>query len=149
MRTVHRKIVGAFIFSADGKVLLGHNIKGGTYQGMLVIPGGGIEAGETELEAVKREILEETGIDISHGSIKQLEAATAGESQKTLRDTGETVLMKMEFYDFIVELADKAAAISLAFEDDFGEASWYTAAELQDAVIGPNTKITLQKLGFL
>ncbi|MDB5185620.1 MAG: hypothetical protein JWL85_143 [Candidatus Saccharibacteria bacterium] len=149
MRTVHRKIVGAFIFSRDGKILLGHNKKGGTYQGMLVIPGGGIEEGETELEAVKREMREEVGIDISDASIRQLEDIATGESEKTLKDTNEVVLMKMNFYDFEVKLHEEAKAVSLTFDDDFGDAQWYTAAALQNAPIGPNTKLTLQKLGFL
>jgi len=149
MRTLHRKIVGAFIFSSDDKVLLGHNIQGGTYQGMLVIPGGGIETGETQLDAVKREILEETGIDISAGSIRQLDFVTSGESKKTLRNTGEAVLMKMEFYDFVVKLDKPAAAIPMMFDDDFSDARWYTTADLQDLPIGPNTKATLLKLGFL
>ena len=149
MRTVERKIVGAFIFSSDGKVLLGHNKKGGTYQGMLVIPGGGIEEGETQLEAVRREMLEETGIDISRASIEQLEGTVTGESEKTLNDTNEVVLMKMEFYDFVVKFDQEAETITLTFESDFGSAQWYTSTELHNAFLGPNTKSTLQKLRFL
>lgn len=149
MRIVKREIVGAFIFSADGKVLLGHNKKGGTYQGLLVIPGGGIEQGETQLDAVKREILEEIGLDISPASIKQLENAASGESKKTLKDTNETVLMKMNFYDFEVKLPVKANSIQLVFDDDFGDAKWYSPTDLRNAPIGPNTKAVLQRLRFL
>lgn len=149
MRTVHRKIVGAFIFSNDGKVLLGHNRKGGVYQGMLIVPGGGIEEGETEVQALKREVLEETGIDISDAIIRRLETVEMGESEKTLKDTSEVVLVKMEFYDFSVTLPKESSAVSLVFEDDYADARWYTAAELKGALIGPNSKLTLQKLGFL
>ena len=149
MRTVNRKIVGAYIFSSDGKVLLGHNKKGGTYQNMLVIPGGGIEEGETQLQAVHREMLEEVGIDISPASVQQLDYVATGESEKTLPDTGEVVLMKMEFYDFVVRLDHQADAIALKFEDDFGDAQWYASSDLKDSLLGPNTKLTLQKLHFL
>lgn len=149
MRMVNRKIVGAYIFSNDGKVLLGHNKKGGTYQGMLVVPGGGIEDDETQLEALHREMFEETGIDLSQATVKQLDHVATGESEKTLKVTGEVVLMKMAFYDFIVYLDQEAAIIALKFEDDFGDAQWYTASELQDALLSPNTKLTLQKLNFL
>ena len=149
MRTINRKIVGAFIFSSDDKILLGHNKKGGTYQGMLVIPGGGIEEGETELEAVKREILEETGVNLASATITQLDNVATGESEKTLKDTNEVVLMKMQFFDFTAKLNETADQVSLRFDDDFGDAQWYSAEELRNAQIGPNTKLTLQKLGFL
>lgn len=149
MRTVHRKIVGAFIFSREGKVLLGHNKKGGTYEDMLVIPGGGIEGGETERAAAQREILEETGIDITNATMTQLEFVATGESQKTLKDTNEVVRMKMEFYDFVVKLDKNAHDVTLAFDDDFGDAQWYTPAELQTLMMSPNVRSVLQKLRFL
>lgn len=149
MRIVNRKVVGAYIFSSDGKVLLGHNKKGGTYQGMLVVPGGGIEENETQSQAIQREILKETGINISTASIKQIDYVAYGESEKTLKETNETVIMKMKFYDFVVKLDQDANTINLKFEDDFGDASWYTADELQNRQLGPNTKRTLQKLNFL
>lgn len=43
MRTIHRDIVGGFIFSKDGKVLLGKNRTGGVYEGSYVVPGGGVD----------------------------------------------------------------------------------------------------------
>ncbi|HJQ08177.1 MAG TPA: NUDIX hydrolase [Candidatus Saccharimonadales bacterium] len=116
---------------------------------MLVIPGGGIEAGESKLQAVMREIFEETGIDITGATITRLDNVATGESKKTLKDANEVVLMKMEFYDFTVRLHEEASAVSLRFNDDFGDAQWYVADELENAQIGPNTKLTLQKLGFL
>ena len=42
MRTIHRDIVGGFIFSKDGRLLLGKNCKGGVYEGSFVVPGGGV-----------------------------------------------------------------------------------------------------------
>ena len=94
MRTIDRDIVGAFIFSKDDQILLG---KGGVYPGKWIVPGGGIEPGETKLAALKREILEETGIDISGDKVEALKEVLEGESQKTLRDSGERVLVKMRF----------------------------------------------------
>ncbi len=149
MRIINRKIAGAFIFSSDGKVLLGHNKKGGTYQGMLVIPAGGIKEHETPFEAVKREVSEETGLDISHASVKQFKTIATGESEKTLKDTNEVVHMKMEFYDFEVRMQEESKSLTLTFEDDFGDAKWYTPAELRNLPIGPNSQAVLQKLHFL
>jgi len=64
MRTIYRDIVGAFIFSKDGYTLHGKSTRG-TYDGCWIVPGGGIEDGESKEEAGNREILEEVGLDIS------------------------------------------------------------------------------------
>ncbi len=107
LRTIKRDIVGAFIFSSDGKLLLGKNIKGGVYPDHWVIPGGGIEPNETKIDALKREIKEETGIDITTAEIEQIEGVLNGQSEKVLRETGEKVLVDMDFYNFKVTLQEK------------------------------------------
>lgn len=53
--------VGALIFNQEGKVLL---LKSGKWRNKYVIPGGHIELGETMEDALRREIKEETGLDI-------------------------------------------------------------------------------------
>jgi nucleoside triphosphatase len=53
--------VGALIFNPEGKILL---IKSYKWRGKYVIPGGHIELGERMEDALKREIKEETGLDI-------------------------------------------------------------------------------------
>jgi hypothetical protein len=93
--------------------------------------------------------LEETGIDIADAQIEQIEGATTGESEKTLRDSGERVLMKMTFYDFKVLLPLSADDVVLKFEDDYSGASWYTSQELTGLSIGPATRATLEKLKFI
>ncbi len=56
-----RSVAGVVL--KDGKVLLArHTYGNGT--GLLVIPGGFVDAGETPQETLKREFLEETGIVI-------------------------------------------------------------------------------------
>lgn len=149
MRTIERDIVGAFIFSSDAKVLLGHNKKGGVYQDQLVVPGGGIEEGESKSNALKREILEETGIDITDAVISEIEGVSVGESEKTLRDTGEKVLVKMQFHDFEVQLGVNSSEVELKFEDDYEAAQWYAPEELVNAEMSPATMATLRKLEFI
>ena len=48
----------------EGKVLLARHTYGGG-KGKLIIRGGYVEMGETPEDAVKREFLEETGVEIS------------------------------------------------------------------------------------
>lgn len=50
--------VRAIILDKEGKALVTK------YAGLYMLPGGKIEEGETEKQALRREILEETGIDI-------------------------------------------------------------------------------------
>lgn len=148
MRTVERTIVGGFIFSKDGYILLGKSASGGVYSDNWLIPGGGIEPGETKLQAVKREVLEETGVDISDATITPLKEVSLGESQKTLKD-GQRVLVKMEFYDFVVELPYPASEIDLVGGDDFESPQWHAVTDLKDLNIGPTMQATLTKLGHL
>ncbi|MBS3090251.1 NUDIX domain-containing protein [Candidatus Pacearchaeota archaeon] len=53
--------VGALIFNYDGKLFL---VKSHKWHGKYAIPGGHIELGETAEDALKREIKEETCLDI-------------------------------------------------------------------------------------
>ncbi len=130
MRTIQRDIVGAFIFSSDNKLLLGKSIKGGVYPDCWIVPGGGIEPGETKIDAIIRETLEETGIDISEASIEQIEGVQSGQSEKVLRETDEKVLVEMKFYDFKVKIAETASAVTLTHEEDFIEAKWFSIDEM-------------------
>lgn len=46
----------------DGSILLVHKGDNGCYRGLLDLPGGGIEFGETQEQALRREFLEEVGM---------------------------------------------------------------------------------------
>lgn len=61
-----RPSVRGIIFS-NGKIALVHSLKYDYYK----LPGGGIEEGETHSQALYREVLEETGIQIHPGSVKE------------------------------------------------------------------------------
>ena len=55
----------AIVTNKEGKFLL-IKLKGGNFAGALCIPGGGVHPGELSHEAARREVLEETGIDIEN-----------------------------------------------------------------------------------
>ena len=148
MRTIHRDIVGGFIFSKDNKVLLGKNRQGGVYEGSYVVPGGGVDEGESQYQALRREMQEETGIDITTGKITQVNTST-GEHEKTLRDTGERVHVNMTFFDYSIALPQDADSIVVRAEDDWTSPRWFTADELATENIGLPTCRTLQKIGFM
>jgi len=97
---------------------------------------------------VKREVLEETGVDITRAVITQIKDVSTDESEKTLK-TGERVLVKMNFYDFEVRLSVNSELVELRFEDDYADTNWYGADDLKNTSIGPATKATLEKLHFI
>ncbi len=55
--------VGAYIFNEKGEVLLGKR-KGSLAGGEYAAPGGHLEFGESFEEAVKKEVMEETGLEV-------------------------------------------------------------------------------------
>lgn len=63
MKTV--RVVAAII--EDGKTFLAAQRKEGTFRGFWEFPGGKIETGETDQEALRREIWEELGLHIDVG----------------------------------------------------------------------------------
>ena len=148
MRTIQRDIVGGFIFSKDGKLLLGYNRKGGVYEGQLVVPGGGVEDGETQIEALKREMFEETGLDVSKGSIKLIFQSN-GTSEKVLRDTKERVIVEMTFYNYRIDMPNIASEMHVICEDDWAGPSWYGLGELADKDMSVPTRDTLLKTGLI
>jgi 8-oxo-dGTP pyrophosphatase MutT (NUDIX family) len=148
MRTIKRDIVGGFIFSKDGKLLLGKSHKGGVYKGCWIVPGGGVEQNETHVEAIKRELLEETGIDISNEKIEKMKGSFTGKSEKSLRESGEKVLVDMRFYNFRITLNENANKIKLKTDDDFIEAEWFNIDDLGDLKLSPPTITSLQKFGI-
>ncbi|MEN9866145.1 MAG: hypothetical protein RL748_1735 [Pseudomonadota bacterium] len=54
----------AILMRPNGEVLLGQRPEGKPYAGYWEFPGGKVEAGEAILDALKRELLEEMGVQI-------------------------------------------------------------------------------------
>ncbi len=149
MRTIERDVASAFIFSKDNQILLGQHTEGGVYQGAWCVPGGGIEDGETKRQAMEREILEEVGLRLDGAKVEELEEVLHGESQKTLRSTGEIVIAKMAFYDFVVYLSSTASEVELTVEDDLQNARFFALDQLESIELATGTRDRLTLLGYL
>jgi len=151
MREIQRKIVSALILSQDHKLLMGKKdpAKGGVYSDCWHIPGGGIDEGEILEQALKREVLEETGIDISPYTIKLIPFIGSGLTEKTLK-TGEKVMCQMEFNRFEVSITDKKAdEISLYPTDDLVEIKWFSMEELPNIKHIPGGLDFLKEAGYI
>lgn len=151
MRTIEREVVSALLFSKDGQLLLGKTAPeaGGVYSGSWIIPGGGMEPGESKLETLHREVLEETGLDISNYETKIVEDGGKGESEKTLKETGERVLVRMNFYTYEVRLDKTADELDLQPTEELAEVMWVPKSELKMLSLSPPTIKLLNKLGYM
>lgn len=151
MREIERTIVSAVIFSKDGKLLMGRKdpSKGGVYSDCWHIPGGGVDPEETFEDALKREVREETGIDIAPYEIIAVLIIGSGVSEKTLK-TGETVLCKMEFNRFEIHIDDRnSEEIELRPNEDLIEMRWFSREELRYIKHVPGGKEFFQQAGYM
>ncbi len=124
--------VGAVIKDARGRLLL---IKRGHAPGagLWSLPGGRIEPGETDTEALVREIWEETGLVIEAGQL-------IGTVQRPGQD-GD-----------VLDIRDYAATVTggtLSAGDDAADARWVDAAELRSLPLTEGLTGALASWGVL
>ena len=150
MKTIDREIVSALIFSKDGKLLMGMKDpeSGGVYVDCWHIPGGGVDENETQLDALRREILEEVGIDIRSCRVALADDEGTGETEKTLKDTGEKVLCRMNFNVYRVDVDRDAAEIETKLSDDLVKLEWVVLAKLGDYKLTPPSVALFKRLGL-
>jgi 8-oxo-dGTP diphosphatase len=124
--------VGAIIKDARGRLLL---IKRGHAPGagLWSLPGGRIEPGETDAEALVREIREETGLVIEAGRL-------VGAVRRPARD-GD-----------VLDIRDYAATVTggtLSAGDDAADVRWVDAAELKSLPVTEGLTGALASWGVL
>jgi 8-oxo-dGTP pyrophosphatase MutT (NUDIX family) len=149
MRTIHREIVSPFIFSNDRHILLGKSRSGGVYPGYLLIPGGGVKSGESLLEALKREVMEEVGLSLDAAKITHIKDSLSDMSGKTLSGTGEQVLVDMHFNIFRIDIPKHASSIKVSAGDDFTDVQWVAFNDLSSKKLVETTKKSLRDFGVL
>jgi mutator protein MutT len=123
--------VGAVVRDESGRILVVRRARPPS-QGLWSIPGGRVEPGETLAEAARREVREETGLDVDVREILGHVDIPHG--------------------DTVYDVADFAATVSgnvppLAAGDDAGDARWVTVAELRTLPTTPQLMSTLAGWG--
>lgn len=140
MRKINRDIVSAILVSKDSKIFLAKkNPKnGGVYIDCWHIPGGGVDEGEDLIGALKREVLEEIGIDIEPYEIELFDNKGTGKSEKVL-ESGEKVMCNMRFNVYRIIIYDKIASkIKVHLNDGELESyKWVATEELKNEKLTP------------
>ena len=65
--TTHYHVAAGILRDAAGRILITERLCDGPFNGLWEFPGGKIVAGETALEALRRELIEELGVELTAG----------------------------------------------------------------------------------
>ena len=131
-----RVAVGGVVIKED-RVLLVRRGKAPS-EGEWAIPGGSVELGETLQEAVRREILEETGISIR-----------VGEPIHIFDDVRRDEAGHIRFHYVILDFSGEFLSGEVRAADDARDARWVSPAEFSQLNINTNTIKLMTKLRFL
>jgi len=129
------KVVGCFL-EHKGRFLILHRNPGGRHGGKWGLPAGKVEEGETEKDAVRREVYEEIGFLIPSEKLEFL--------QKNIFDFPEKII------DFFVYRVNLESKIEIILELRENQAyAWVTGKECyarDDLIDG--VRATLEKTGY-
>ena len=143
MDTIVKTHVGAYgVIVKDDKITLVKKARGG-YKGKLDLPGGGIEHTELPEEALKREIMEEAGINITNYKLLDVVATN-------IKWEMEPNLWEDLHHIGILYTVDTNEHLlkNEAYRLDSNWAYWYNIAELNKKELSPFTILALEKLGY-
>lgn len=112
---------GAVIEDEAGRILLVKHRpeRGGYWQGKWICPGGRLEPGETIQEAIKREVKEETQLDISL-------VAPLHPFDRIVRSEDGTVTLHVIYIDYLARVTGG----TVRPDSDIGEARWVTREQI-------------------
>ena len=142
MKKIYNKHIGAYgILIRNGKIALIIKTRGG-YKGKLDLPGGGIEHNEKPTEALKREILEEAGVNVV--SYKLFDTITTNLTWQMTNDTIED----LHHFGILYRVKTKGKLKTTPDGIDSGGCKWYEINKLHKDEVTPFVLYSLEKSGY-
>lgn len=136
-----RLIVVAIVRDEDGRVLLCRMpADRGVFPGQWGLPGGGVEEGERIEDALRREVREELGVDVT--SCRPL-LFSDGTHRKLFPDGSSR-----EIYMVFLLYECRVAPGPLRLGEEFCDAAWSPVAELHRHDLNVATRETFRSLGW-
>jgi 8-oxo-dGTP diphosphatase len=126
--------VGALIFDGD-RILLVERGKD-PLKGFWSLPGGVLETGETLAEGLRREVREETGLDVEPLGVVEI-------FERIIRDTAGAA----EYHYVLIDYVCRVVGGSLCAADDVSRAEWVERERLGEYRITAGTLPVIEK-GF-
>jgi nucleoside triphosphatase len=124
-------VIGALIYNEENKIFLGKSNKWGD---RWIVPGGHLELGETFVECIKREVREETNLEISDIELIGIQESIFSEEFHKKRH--------MIFLDYCC-LANNSSDIKL--NDEIQEYIWIKPEEALEKLILAKTTVNFIK----
>lgn len=121
----HIVAVGGIVVNSDSKLLLVKN----SYRGVWEYPGGQVEVGENLIEGLKREIREESGIEVEVGVLFCISSNTC----KYSGYYGVKEIPTKVMLDFVCRPVGGTEHTS----DETSEVGWFTPEEARDMIGAP------------
>ena len=114
--------VGAVVEDGNDNVLLVKHVpeRGGIWQGKWICPGGKLELGESIEDGIRREVKEETHLDV--------ELKTPIQPFERIEKSGDGIELHVLYIDYLAEVAGG----DLQPDDDVGEAIWVNKGALSN-----------------
>lgn len=103
-------------------------------KGYWSLPGGLVETGESLEEALKREIMEETGLDVRPVSLFEI-------FQRIMRDASG----RPEYHYVLADYVCKVVGGELRAGDDVSRAQWVERARLRDFRLTEGTSTVIER----
>ncbi|MEM3506619.1 MAG: NUDIX hydrolase [Candidatus Bathyarchaeia archaeon] len=128
--------VGAVIIDKDSVLLVKRKHEPG--KGLWSIPGGLVELGETVREAVKREVKEETGLDVE--VVKLIDVV-----DNIIKDEQNRIKFHYILIDFLVSIIRGECKPT----SDASEIKWFKYNELTNYKVTNTAMNLLKKIGFI
>ncbi|HSX00399.1 MAG TPA: NUDIX hydrolase [Patescibacteria group bacterium] len=147
----HARVVG-LVVSNDGRILLGKKNpqRDDSYPGTWQLPGGDIRADESQHEALRRNVKDELGIDITPYLPEFVDGSGHDESEQIDKTTGKKVVYQTIFYTYKVHLPIPSTSLPNALNGgEFMQLAWSAPAELNNYQLSPPTVVLFTKLGYL
>ncbi|MCX6818819.1 MAG: NUDIX domain-containing protein [Candidatus Aenigmarchaeota archaeon] len=127
-------VTGTFIIEGNKILLIKFNDTKGSWSGKWTVPGGKVEFGERILDAVKREALEETCLEVEPIRLMEVDEAIVDDERHYI------------FLNYLCRIVGG----KLKAGTDAADAKWFTKEEIDKIETNhPSVRRSLQRLGFL
>ncbi|MEU5407423.1 NUDIX hydrolase [Nocardia asteroides] len=123
--------VSAVVLDDEGRILMIRRTDNDRYS----IPGGGLEAGETVSEAVAREVLEETGIEVD---VSDMVGVFSNPEHVIAYDDGEVR------QEFSICFRARPTGGMLRTSEESKEVLWVTPAAVESLDVHPSIKLRIE-----